>query len=305
MIVVPAGTPLTRLDVFLARHTDLSRSQLQKHIKAGTIQQNGKATKPHHLVHPGDSIRLQELSVTYQAEPIPVESPEPKILLEDDRYLVVEKPTGMVVHGGPGIHEPTLADWAVKHDPKIAEVGDRPEERPGIVHRLDREVSGVMVIAKTKRAYEGLKQQFQEHSIMKEYLALVHGRLTDQHGRISFAIARKADKSGLMVARPASLEGKQAETKFTVERFVKNLSLVRVQTLTGRTHQIRVHFKSIGHALVGDPLYKNRGQKKLKITPPRIFLHAMKLGFMDLSRQPREFQSPLPSDLQQYLARVS
>lgn len=304
-LVVPAGATPMRLDVFLVRHADLSRSQLQKKIKAGEITVNQKTLKPHHLVRPGDVIAIADLSLPVHTEARVTDTLKPEVLFEDDEYLVVNKPSGLVVHGGPGIHEATLSDWAVAHDPRIAEVGDRPGQRPGIVHRLDRDASGVMVIAKTKKVFDDLKTQFQNHSITKEYLALVYGRVVDESGRIDFAIARKADKSGLMVARPKSQEGKAAETLFHVERFVKGMTLLRVQTLTGRGHQIRVHFKAIGHPLVGDPLYKIRKLKITKITAPRIFLHATKLEFDDLQGQRRNFEAPLPSDLAQFLARIS
>jgi len=303
-VVAPAGSQPLRLDVFLVQHADLSRSQLQKKIKAGHIRVNDKTVKAHHLVHPGDIVSIADPDIAVHREAKVSTAGEPEILFEDDNYLVINKPSGLIVHGGPGIHEKTLADWAVAHDPVIADVGDKPKERPGIVHRLDRDVSGVMVIAKTKAAFDDLKEQFQNHSITKEYLALVYGWLTDQKGRIDLAIARKADKSGLMVARPKSTEGKAAETLFRVERFVKGMTLVRVQTLTGRGHQIRVHFKAIGHALVGDPLYKTKKLKVQKKNAPRIFLHATKLEFDDLDGERKKFESPLPSDLAQFLAKV-
>lgn len=304
-IVVADEPGNSRADVWLTKHTDLSRTQIQKHIKAGDILLNGKKVAPHHNIHNGDVLTLPNLDATVHAK-AKKESPlEPEILFEDENYLVVNKPSGLVAHGGPGIHETTLADWAVKHDPNIGDVGDQAELRPGIVHRLDRDVSGVMVIAKTNDAFYDLKRQFQNHSVTKHYTALVYNRLTDQQGRITFAIARKADKSGLMVARPNSTEGKSAETRFTVIRFVKSMSLINVTTLTGRSHQIRVHFKAIGHPLVGDPLYKIRKLKVTKITPPRIFLHATKLGFDTLSGERKEFQTDLPVDLQRFLAKAS
>ncbi|MBI2984075.1 MAG: RluA family pseudouridine synthase [Candidatus Kerfeldbacteria bacterium] len=303
-IVVPAGTPPVRLDVFLTQHTDLSRSQLQKHIKSGAVLLNGRAVSAHHQVHPGDAVVLQEISATYHEQPITADTADPVVVFEDDNLLVINKPSGLVVHPAPGIRERTVYDWAVQHAPAIGGIGDQPQLRGGIVHRLDRDVSGLMVIAKSQPMFDFLKSRFQEHAVEKEYLALVHGRLTDTSGRIDFAIARKADHSGLMVARPKSQEGKEAATLFTVERHIKNLTLVRVRTLTGRSHQIRVHFKAIGHPLVGDPLYRIRGQKRLRITPPRPFLHATVLGFTDLAGQRRKFEAPLPNDLQQYLARV-
>lgn len=309
-----------RLDAYLVKHADLSRTKLQEQIKTGRITLNGKTTKAHRLVHPGDEIVVRDATTAIHAEAKVTDSLQPTILFEDADVLVVNKPAGLLVHGGPGVHERTLADWAVAHDSAIAEVGDQPALRPGIVHRLDREASGVMVIAKTQEAFDHLKRQFQDHEVFKEYLALAYGRITDQAGRIDFAIARKPDKSGLMTARPKSTEGRDAETLFHVERYVKNMTLVRVRTLTGRTHQIRVHFKAIGHPLIGDPLYRVKRMKVQKLPPPRLFLHAQTLeftqphgkpragirgaGFTDRGGQRRRFEAPLPADLAQFLARA-
>lgn len=300
-LTVTPGEKPKRLDLYLAHHADLSRTKLQEQIKAGRITINGKKMKAHHLVRAGDVIELTDEDINVYAQAKKPNVIEPIIIFEDENYLVVNKPSGLVVHGGPGIHELTLADWALARAPQVADVGDQPHLRPGIVHRLDRDVSGVMIIAKTQAAFDDLKKQFQHHRINKVYIALAHGRLSDPSGRISFAIARKADKSGLMVARPKSQEGKAAETLFTVIRFVKYMTLVRVQTLTGRTHQIRVHFKAIGHPLVGDPLYKARKLKKAKTEAPRLFLHAAFLGFTDLKGVARQYEAPLPEDLQRFL----
>lgn len=302
-LIVPAGQPM-RLDVFLVQHADLSRSKLQQAIKDGRVLVNGKSVKPHHKVQAGDVVEIHDLAAPVHLEAKTSSLNEPTILDEDENYLVVNKPSGLVVHGGPGIHELTLADWAVAHSRQIADVGDDPDERPGIVHRLDRDVSGAMVIAKTMKSFDDLKSQFQNHTIFKEYIALAYGRITDQVGRIDFAIARSPSKSGLMVARPKSTEGKQAETLFHVERFVKGNTLVRVRTLTGRTHQIRVHFKAVGHPLVGDPLYKVRRLKIEKLPIPRVFLHAERLAFDDLQGKRREYRAPLAPDLEQYLSRA-
>ncbi len=302
-LTVPPGQPL-RLDVFLVQHADLSRSKLQKFIKNGQVEVNGAKVKVHHLVRFGDTVTIADMTMAVHEKAKVVDQHIPEILYEDDNYLVVNKPSGLVVHGGPGIDEASLADWAVEHDPRIGDVGDQPDLRPGIVHRLDRDVSGVMVIAKNQKVFNDLKDQFKNHTITKIYMAMVHGRVVDRVGRIDFAIARKPDKSGLMVARPKSTEGKAAETLFHVERHVKGMTLVRVQTLTGRTHQIRVHFKAVGHPLVGDTLYKVRKLKISKITAPRIFLHAMKLEFDDLKGNRKVFEAPLPSDLQHFLSKV-
>lgn len=302
-LTVPPG-PSMRLDLFLAQHANISRSKLQQAIKAGRVTVNGKVVKPHQEVRRADVIVVTDLEAPLLTEAKPSTLLEPTILDEDENYLVVNKPSGLVVHGGPGILDPTLADWAVAHDPKIADVGDQPDVRPGIVHRLDRDVSGTMVIAKTNKAFDDLKRQFQDHTISKQYIALAQGRITDQMGRIDFAIARSPGKTGLMVARPKSTEGKQAETLFRVVRFVKGMSLVQVRTLTGRTHQIRVHFKAIGHPLVGDPLYKIRRLKLEKYPAPRVFLHAERLAFDDLAGKHREYRAPLAPDLEQFLTKT-
>lgn len=303
LTVLPDQPPI-RLDAWLVRHADLSRTQLQGAIRAGRVTVNGGKKKASHQVKSGDVIVIHNLDVPLHEAPTIIDLIAPTILDEDEQYLVVNKPSGLIVHGGPGIHNPTLADWAVAHDPKIATVGDQPDERPGIVHRLDRDVSGVMVVAKTQAAFKDLKDQFQSHRIEKQYLALVQGRITDDSGRIDFAIARSPSKSGLMVARPKSTEGKKAETLFRVERFVKGMTLVHVRTLTGRTHQIRVHFKAIGHPLVGDPLYKIRRLKLEKLPAPRVFLHAERLAFTDLAGKRREYRCPLAPDLEQFLSRA-
>lgn len=303
-ITVEVGNEPQRLDVFLAAHIERSRTQVQKLIKAGEVTVNGKVRAPHDIVRAGDVIIYSDGTAVLRPKAKSTVDLVPVVIDEDENYLVVNKPSGLVTHGGPGIHEDTLADWAVAHDTKIGMVGDRPNERPGIVHRLDRDVSGVMVIAKTERAFDDLKTQFQNHIITKKYIALVHGFLKTDTGRIDFAIARKPDHSGLMVARSASTEGKAAETRFRLLKSLKGMSLVQVETLTGRTHQIRVHFKAIGHALVGDPLYRNRKLKILKVEPPRLCLHASLLKFIDLKGQERRYEAPLPEDLQRFFSRL-
>lgn len=303
-LIVDGRSSGVRLDVFLARHADISRSKLQLAVKAGHVTVNGKVVKPNRMIHVGDTVVVNDLASALHQEINHDPGLDPIILFEDENYLVIMKPSGLVVHGGPGIHEATLVDWVVDHVPTIGDVGDQPDIRPGIVHRLDRDVSGVMVIAKTQPAFLSLKGQFQDHSIEKQYIALVQGRVVDQSGRINFAIARSPSKSGLMIARPKSNEGKKAETLFRVERYVKGMTLVHVQTLTGRTHQIRVHFKAIGHPLVGDPLYKIRRLKMEKLPAPRVFLHAERLAFDDLKGVRREFTAPMPPDLQHFLDRA-
>ncbi len=236
-----------------------------------------------------------------------------KIIAETPDYLVIEKPTGLLVH--PTVHHegPTLVDELVRLYPKIKKVGDDPT-RPGIVHRLDREVSGLMVVAKTQPMFEYLKEQFAGRTIHKEYLALVHGKLSKDEGEIDFVIARSRH-GGRMAARPSSQEGRTAKTMYDVVERFPNATLVRVMPETGRTHQIRAHFHALGHPLVGDRLYRTKKQRRKellkskgedvqtlgKFTIPRLMLHATKLSFPDLEEKIQTFESTPPSEFSNFI----
>lgn len=224
-----------------------------------------------------------------------------KIVYEDADVIVVEKPAGVTAHGAPGVKEQTLVDILLKHYPELAGVGEDPN-RPGIVHRLDRETSGLMLVGRNQLSFDNLKKQFQERDIEKEYLALVHGKLRDDVGQIKFRIARSA-RYARMAARPENQEGKEAITEYEVVKRFVNATLVKVHILTGRTHQIRAHFHAFGHPVVGDPIYQIKGMK-IRHAPPRLFLHAAKIGFKDLKGQSREFESPLPKELEEYLTKL-
>jgi 23S rRNA pseudouridine1911/1915/1917 synthase len=249
---------------------------------------------------------------------------EPEIIAETPDYLVINKPAGLAVHGGGNLKEPTLADWLIARYPKIKSVGDDPA-RPGLVHRLDKEVSGLMVIAKNNKSFLSLKSQFKDREVNKEYIALVHGRLAADSGQIDFPITRS--KSGYkMAAIPTKtvdllsrrhptgrdqgnitgwFRSRQALSEFTVLRRFVNYTLVRVKIKTGRTHQIRVHFFALGYPLVGDPLYytKKTKTKNQKVNLGRIFLIADHLDFLDLSKKSQSFTIDLPAELMAALPR--
>lgn len=224
--------------------------------------------------------------------------------------MVVEKPAGFLVHPTEAGEKDTFIDFVLKKYPDIKNIGDSPE-RPGIVHRLDKEASGLLVVAKNQKMFEHLKKQFQDRTIDKEYLVLVYGKMEREHGVIDFAIDR--GKEGRMVSRPKvdllklksirSIQpGKDALTEFTVEKEYGRFSLLRVKIHTGRTHQIRVHMFAYNHPVVGDNLYFNR--KLIKKHEPelnRIFLHATKLCFTDLEDKKQCFESKLPKKLEKYL----
>lgn len=222
---------------------------------------------------------------------------EPKIIFEDKNILVVEKPAGLEVASEIKKDEPTIVDWLIKKYPSVAKVGPDPA-RPGIVHRLDKNASGLLVIAKTEAAFELLLQQFKERTIKKEYLVLVEGVLTQDEGTIEFPIARA--KSGRFAALPLGSEvGRIAITEYEVIKRFKKFTLLLARIKTGRTHQIRVHFFALGYPVVGDKLYRPRKTKEPLL--PRLFLHASKISFDDLDGEQKGFKSELPEELKNFL----
>jgi len=234
---------------------------------------------------------------------------EPELLEETSDYIVIVKPAGLLVHPADSSpDEPTLVDWLIKKYPKIKTVGDEPDVRPGIVHRLDREASGVMVVALTQKSYDSLKQQFQERTMDKEYLVLVHGKLLNEFGEINLPISRMT-RGGRMAAHSTNYEdGNEARTEYFVEKRFSTTTLLRVHIHTGRTHQIRVHMFSLQHPVVGDTLYPLKKFGKTKMgkafpTPPRLCLHAARLVFTDLKGERREFVAELPPDFADYLTK--
>lgn len=246
----------------------------------------------------------------------------PEIIFEDNNYLVINKPAGLIVHGGPSIKDETLVDLLLEKYPDIKKVGDDPI-RPGIVHRLDKEVSGLMVIAKTPESFSDLKRQFQERDVNKKYLALAHGRIDKDYDEIDFSIKR-AKEGYKMAALPHNAEdlltrrspksrdkgniagvfkAKEALTSFQVIKRFINYTYVEVEIKTGRTHQIRVHFSAYSHPLVGDNLYstKKSKAKNLKIGINRIFLVAHNLTFFNLEKEEKKFSIELPEELKKFL----
>lgn len=243
---------------------------------------------------------------------------KPQVIAQTDDYLVINKPAGLAAHGGGNLKEATLADWLLEMCPDLEKVGEDPS-RPGLVHRLDKEVSGLMVIAKNQTSFLSLKNQFKNRQVHKEYLALVHGCLNKEAGQINFPIVRAKD-GHRMAALPAGtaellmrknphsrdqgnidnwLKSRPAQTEFKLIKKFINYSLVRVKILTGRTHQIRVHFFASGHPLVGDQLYGNTKiqTKNKKWNLGRIWLVADRLSFQDLAGQKQEFSLATPPEL--------
>lgn len=231
-------------------------------------------------------------------------------IYEDDNYLVINKPAGLLAHGGLHIKELTLAEELLKIYPSIAKVGDDPS-RPGLMHRLDKLASGLMVIAKNQEAFDNLKSQFKKRTVKKFYTALVYGKILKEDDTIDFPIQRSA-KGYKMAAIPKTYkgetveEGRRAETYFEIIKKYINYTLLKVEIKTGRTHQIRVHMAAYGHPLVGDDLYGTRKtkEKNKKLAAERIFLVADELEFADLQGEKKHYKINLPEDLKNMLIKI-
>jgi len=230
---------------------------------------------------------------------------EPEILYEDENIIAINKPAGLVVHSDGKTDEKTLVDWIIKKYPEIKEVGEPGRDaegkvifRPGIVHRLDRETSGVMLIAKNQKSFDNLKKQFQDHEIKKTYHAFVYGEMKGDEGTINRPIGRSSKDFRMWSAqRGARGEMREALTKYKVLERGKGYSFVEVTPETGRTHQIRVHFKAVNYPLVGDSLYAGSRENELGFT--RTALHSYEIIFKDLSGHFQTVTAPYPEDFLQ------
>lgn len=292
-----------RLDTFLAGKTGVSRSQIQLNIAKGYVLVNNMSVVPHCRIKAGDSITLeipQKTDIGLIPESLPME-----ILYEDDFLAVINKPPDMVVYPAAGHSQGTLMNALAYHCKKLATIGG--PLRPGIVHRLDKDTSGVMVIALDDGAYYNLVEQFRQRTITRKYAALVYGDLKEATGEISLPIGRSASDRKKMSTR--TRKGKEAITRWKVIKRFDYTTLIEVRLGTGRTHQIRVHLASIGHPVMGDMTYgKKTGfeNNKKKVIIPRQMLHAETLGFAHpVTGEYMEFSRPMPEDMQKVLSELS
>jgi 23S rRNA pseudouridine1911/1915/1917 synthase len=305
-IIKPAKNHL-RLDKYLSQELGLPRARIQKLIKQGSIAINGKSASPHKDVKKEDTIKIETTEITSlvrQGALTPPKISKIKIIAETTDYIIIDKPAGIAVHGAEHMKDNTLADFIAERYPEIIRVGPDPD-RPGIVHRIDKMVSGAMVVARTEEAYACLASQFKKRMVKKIYTALVHEPLDKSEGSIDFPIARS--NSGFkMAARPHSQEGKKALTEYEVIKNYFHYSLVSVVIKTGRTHQIRAHFAAIGHPVAGDELYgaKKFRDKNKKLGLDRIFLHSRELGFKELDGKFVNFKIGLPDELKNILKKI-
>ncbi len=292
-LIVSANEARLRLDQFLAKRLpEFSRSRLQQLIRDGFVLLNNSSSRPRQIVRSGDKIQFTEPPLE-KLETMPEQIPL-EVLFEDDDLIVINKPAGLVVHPGAAHREHTLVNALLNHCAALSGIGGK--ERPGIVHRLDKETSGCLVAAKNDLTHHGLSRQFADRTVEKVYLALVAGKLRKPTGVIEEKIARHPVHRKRMSA--SAVRGRTAKTEYRVLRSSDRASIIECRLHSGRTHQIRVHLHHLGHPVIGDKVYARAAKDFL-----RQMLHAWKLGF----RHPRteewkSFEAPLPDDFNQAIA---
>lgn len=283
-----------RLDIFIVEKvSSLSRSRVKSLIEDSKVLINERPVKPSYKVKVHDWVKIfipepKELEI--EPKEIPFE-----ILYEDDFVAVISKPAGLVVHPAPGHSDDTLVHGLLHRLKNLSEIGGKI--RPGIVHRLDKDTSGVMLVAKTDRSHKRLVEAFKERKIQKTYLAIVYHHLTPPQGKVETFIGRHPTHRKKMAVLK---EGRLAITFYEVKEYLYRASLVVAKPVTGRTHQLRVHFSYLGHPILGDPIYG--GLKPDVPKPPRLMLHAYRIKFTHPETlKDMEFLSPLPQDFLEYL----
>ncbi|HBS58982.1 MAG TPA: RNA pseudouridine synthase [Firmicutes bacterium] len=292
--MIPEEAAGTRTDVFLTqKHPGLSRSHIQQLVADGHVSVEGKRVKSHYKLRSGENLALEipppaELAVV--AQDIPLD-----ILYEDGEVIVVNKPRGMVVHPAAGNYEGTLVNALLEHCTDLS--GINGVMRPGIVHRIDKDTSGVLMAAKTDRAHLSLARQIKDRTVTRRYIALVHGGIPEESGVINAPIGRHPTDRKKMAVEVK--HGKEAITHFRVLERFSGYTLLEARLKTGRTHQIRVHLAYIGHPVVGDPKY---GPRTPHFSLDGQFLHAKVLGFVHpATGEYLEFSAPLPQVLEDIL----
>ena len=289
-----------RLDqVLRERFPQFSRARLQEWIRSGGVRVAGLPSRASHTVRAGETIEVEPAdppALRATPETIPL-----SILYEDDNLVAIDKPAGMVVHAGAGVHTGTLVNALLGRFEALSGVAG--ELRPGIVHRLDRFTTGVLLVAKNDHAHRNLAAQFADRQVEKVYFALVHGHVKADSGRIDRPIARDPVRRARMTARLA--EGRAAWSEYRVLRRFRGFTLLEGKIGTGRTHQIRVHLSSIGHPVAGDTLYG--APSTVEDMPPlgRYFLHSHRIRFrLPSTGEEISIESPLPPELESWIAQL-
>lgn len=307
-LVVAESEGRPRLDLYLARHLpDASRAAIQRWILSGRVTLEGRGLKPSHRLRPGDRIQVEiraAVPASLVAEPIPV-----SVLHEDQDLLVVLKPAGMVVHPGAGVRTGTLVHALLSREGSLSTIGG--EERPGIVHRLDKETSGLLVVARNDRAHRALSRQFATRQVGKIYHALVWGRPDPPRGRIDLPLGRHPTARTRVAVRRVG--GREAITEYRTLERLGSFTLLEIRILTGRTHQIRVHLRHVGHPVVGDSRYGGNQFRSLRSpllrqsleTFGRLALHASILEFRHPSTgAAMRLAAPLPEEFDRLIRQL-
>jgi len=288
-----------RLDIYLKDELKgFSRAQVQQAIKEGRITVNKQVVKPSYHLRKDDVVEVRIEEQAEESVLVPEAVPY-RVIFEDSQIIIVEKPSGVAVHPGAGLKQGTLVHGLLLAYPEISRVGS--PLRPGIVHRLDKDTSGLLVVARTNQSYLSLREQFEERNISKTYLALALGRFKEKRGTIDLPIGRHVhhrEKISVKTRKP-----RMAITHYEVLEEFKETTYLALKPVTGRTHQLRVHLSATGHPIVGDPRYGGVGEKGRRKWP-RLFLHAWKLALNHpVSGERLEFESPLPEELMKILEK--
>ena len=300
--IVGAETRAERLDTFISSKSELSRSYIQKIIKHGLVLVNSRAEKASYKIKPGELIELtipDEPEVTLIPEDIPLD-----VVWEDEYIIVINKPPRMVVYPAAGHKRGTLLNALISKCRKLASAG--APLRPGVVHRLDKDTSGLILFAKDNKAYLNLIKQFKERKVEKNYLALLYGNLKTDRGEISAAIGRSdSDRKKMSIK---TKKGREAVTLFEVVKRFNPATLAKIRIITGRTHQIRVHFSASGHPVLGDSTYGKKifikiAQKTINFSRQMLHAYSLKLQH-PVNGRALEFTAPMPEDMEKAIEEI-
>lgn len=301
-IIITKNNSGERTDRFLVREFfSYTRGEIIRNIKSGNVLVNGREIKPSHTLKGGDVV---EMNISEKkAGIIANKNVKFEIIFENVNFVVIDKPAGVQVHPSEKNEADTLVNGLLYKFPEIGTVGDEPQNRPGIVHRLDKDTSGIMLVARNQKTFEQLKEKFKNHEIQKTYWALTHGKLENKKGIIDKPLARARNYKKQTIANAKTqTKVREALTEYEALKEGEEYSLVELKPKTGRTHQIRIHMSSLGHPIVGDEKYKLRNTKT-KESVVRHLLHAKKINF-SLNGKNFEFEANLPDDFSKFMTEA-
>lgn len=307
-IIIEQEVAGVRIDKFLVKEFFLyTRGEIIRRIKKGDVLVNGKNIKPSYILEPGDAIVLENFSREQEDKSLIANNEIPlETIFENEDFIVINKNAGIQVHPSFNEKGSTLANALIARYPEIRNVHDESEDaqlRPGIIHRLDKDTSGVMIIARNMEAFFALKEAFKEREVEKTYLAITLGIFTQKEGEIDKPIARSASYRKQVIARKNTKTTiRPALTKYAVVKEFESFSLVQAEPKTGRMHQIRIHLASIGHPVVGDAIYGEAEMNDMQIESKRQLLHAQKIKFKLFGKE-YEFSAPVPADFGEFMEK--